>query len=296
LNLYGDKKAVILAALLHRTHHPKEPMRTVFFISDGTGITAETVGHSLLSQFEGISYQQERMPFIDTPEKALACQRRIEDAKVRDGVRPVVVSTLVDPAVAQPIRDADALHLDFIRSFITPLEAELGIRSSRAIGRGHTGANSKDYAARIEAINFTLAHDDGVSNTDLDKADVILVGVSRCGKTPTSLYLALQFGIKAANYPLIPEDFERNRLPEGLERHRSRLFGLTITPERLTQIRQERRPDSKYAELNNCRWEIDQAEKLMRREGIRWLNTTTKSIEEIAATLMQTIKLDRHSY
>lgn len=271
-------------------------MRTVFFISDGTGITAETVGHSLLSQFDGIPYRQERMPFIDTREKAMDCRRRIEAAGLRDGVRPVVVSTLVNPEVAEPIQGVEALHLDFIATFIVPLEAELGIKSSRAIGRGHGSANSKDYASRIDAINFTLAHDDGISNADLDKADVILVGVSRCGKTPTSLYLALQFGIKAANYPLIPEDFERHRLPEGLDRHRQKLFGLTIAPERLTQIRQERRPDSKYAALDNCRWEVDQAEKLMRREGIRWLSTTTKSIEEISATLLQTIELDRHSY
>jgi [pyruvate, water dikinase]-phosphate phosphotransferase / [pyruvate, water dikinase] kinase len=271
-------------------------MRTVFFISDGTGITAETVGHSLLSQFEGISYHQERIPFIDTAQKAQECRRRIDAAGIRDGVRPVVVSTLVDPVVASPVREANALHLDFISTFIVPLEAELGMKPSRAIGRSHSGATTQDYATRIEAINFTLAHDDGVSNADLDKADVILVGVSRCGKTPTSLYLALQFGVKAANYPLIPEDFERNRLPQGLGKHRSKLFGLTITPERLTQIRQERRPDSKYAALDNCRWEIDQAERLMRREGIRWLSSTTKSIEEIAATLMQTIELDRHSY
>lgn len=271
-------------------------MRTVFFISDGTGITAETVGHSLLSQFEGISYQQERVPFVDTLEKAQDCRERIDAARIRDGIRPVVVSTLVNPAVAKPILEADALHLDFIAAFIAPLEAELGVKSSRAIGLSHSPATSQDYAARIDAINFTLAHDDGISNAELDKADVILVGVSRCGKTPTSLYLALQFGIKAANYPLIPEDFERNCLPDGLGRHRAKLFGLTISTERLAQIRQERRPDSKYASTENCRWEIDQAEKLMRRDGIRWLSTTTKSIEEIAATLMQTIKLERHSY
>jgi len=271
-------------------------MRTVFFISDGTGITAETVGHSLLSQFEGIAYQQERIPFIDTLDKARDCVRRIEDAKTRDGVRPVVVTTLVDPNIAELLRDTDALHLDFMSAFIAPLEAELGFKSSRAIGRGHSRANSQDYAARIEAINYTLAHDDGVTNMDLDKADVILVGVSRCGKTPTSLYLALQFGIKAANYPLIPEDFERRALPEGLEKHRAKMFGLTIAPERLTQIRQERRPDSKYASIENCQWEVDQAEKLMRREGVRWLSSTTKSIEEISASLMQTIKLERHSY
>lgn len=271
-------------------------MRTVFFISDGTGITAETVGHSLLSQFEGIDYRQERIPFVDSVDKARECRRRIDAARKRDGVRPVLITTLVDPVISVLIGEADALHLDYIATFTAPLEAELGVKSSRAIGRGHSGANSQDYAARIEAINFTLAHDDGVSNEDLDKADVILIGVSRCGKTPTSLYLALQFGVKAANYPLIPEDFERNQLPAVLGKNRQKLFGLTIGAERLAQIRQERRPDSKYASIENCRWEIDQAEKLMRREGVRWLSSTTKSIEEIAATLMQTIQLDRHSY
>lgn len=270
--------------------------RTVFFISDGTGITAETVGHSLLSQFEGLDYKQERFPFVDNPDKARECRQRIIEAKSRDGVRPVVITTLVDPAIVGVLQEADALYLDFISTFIIPLEAELGVKSSRVVGKGHSRATSQDYARRIDAINYTLAHDDGVTDTDLDLADVILVGVSRCGKTPTSLYLALQFGIKAANYPLIPEDFERNRLPEGLERHRNKLFGLTIAPERLTQIRQERRPDSKYASIENCRWEVDQAEKLMRREGVRWLSSTTKSIEEIAATLMQTINLARHSY
>lgn len=271
-------------------------MRTVFFISDGTGITAETVGHSLMSQFEGITYRQERVPFVDTVEKAHDCVRRIEATKLRDGVRPVVVSTLVEPDVADVVRQADALILDFFAAFISPLETELGIKSSRTVGRGHSRANSKDYAARIDAINFTLAHDDGVSDTDLDKADVILVGVSRCGKTPTSLYLALQFGIKAANYPLIPEDFERNQLPPALGLYRQKLFGLSIAPERLTQIRQERRPDSKYASLDNCRWELDQAQKLMRREGIRWLDSTTKSIEEISATLLQAVKLEQPVY
>ncbi len=271
-------------------------MRTVFFVSDGTGITAETVGHSLLSQFEGIEYRQERVPFVDTAEKARDCLRRIAEARERDGLRPVVVSTLVAPEVVKLIASADALHLDFMSTFISPLEAELGVKSSRAIGKGHSRATSQDYAQRIDAINYTLAHDDGVTDVDLDKADVILIGVSRCGKTPTSLYLAMQFGIKAANYPLIPEDFERNALPEALDRHRHKLFGLTIAPERLTRIRQERRPDSKYASLDNCRWEVAQAEKLMRREGVRWLDSTTKSIEEIAATLLQTISLEKHSY
>ncbi|HLA33697.1 MAG TPA: pyruvate, water dikinase regulatory protein [Rhodocyclaceae bacterium] len=275
---------------------PAAPLRTVFIVSDGTGITAETLGHSLLSQFSGVEFRQVRMPFIDSLEKAHDCVSRIAEAAQRDGAQPIVVSTLVNPAAAAALRAANALILDFFGAFIAPLEQALGIEATRVVGRSHSRADSAVYTARIEAINFTLEHDDGVSNADLDQSDVILVGVSRSGKTPTSLYLALQFGIKAANYPLIPEDFERNRLPEGLSKHRHKLFGLTIGAERLASIRQERRPNSRYASLENCRWEIDQAQKTMRREGIRWLDSTTKSIEEIAATLMQTVKLDRPGY
>ena len=267
--------------------------RTVFIVSDGTGITAETLAHSLLSQFEGISYRQVRMPFTDTTEKVDDCISRIEEAGRREGLRPIVVSTLVNAEIANRLQTVDALILDFFAAFIAPLEEALGSRSSHSIGRSHGGANTSAYAARIDAINFTLAHDDGVSHADLESADVILVGVSRSGKTPTSLYLALQFGIKAANYPLIPEDFERNKMPDALLKHRHKLFGLTINAERLASIRKERRPDSRYAAIENCRWEIEQAQKLMKREGIRWLESTTKSIEEIAATLMQTVQLDK---
>lgn len=269
---------------------------TVFFISDGTGITAETLGHSLLSQFEDINHQQVRMPFIDSVEKTRDCVARIGEAKTRDGRRPIVVSTLVNPEAVSVLHEADALILDFFGAFIAPLEEEFGVKSSHTIGRSHSRVNSSEYVARIDAINFTLAHDDGVSNADLDKADVILVGVSRSGKTPTSLYLAIQYGIKAANYPLIPEDFERNKLPDGLAKHKHKLFGLTIAPERLASIRQERRPDSIYASIKNCRWEIEQAQKMMRREGIQWLDSTTKSIEEIGATLLQTISIERRAY
>ena len=273
-----------------------EYQRTVFFVSDGTGITAEALGHSLLCQFQGMRFRQRRMPFIDCVEKAEDCVAQIGEAAAEDGQRPMVISTLVNPAVADTLRKSNALILDFFETFIAPLEDELGAKSSHTVGGSHGGANSKHYAARIEAINFTLAHDDGVTNVDLDQSDVILVGVSRSGKTPTSLYLALQFGIRVANYPLIPEDFERNKLPDVLVKYRHKLFGLTISAERLTSIRQERRPDSKYASIENCRWEIEQAQKLMRREGVRWLDSTTKSIEEISATLMQTIKLEQRAY
>ncbi len=268
------------------------PVRSIFFVSDGTGITAETLAHSLLSQFEDIHFRQIRMPFVDTTDKVRDCVEQIRQAAERDGQRPIVVSTLVNPTVAASLRQADALILDFFSVFIAPLETELGTRSTHTIGRSHGRANTQTYDNRIEAINFTLAHDDGVTDADLDRSDVILIGVSRSGKTPTSLYLAVQFGIKAANYPLIPEDFERGKLPGTLERYRHKLFGLTIAPDRLAQIRRERRPDSVYASLENCRFEVDAAQKLMRREGIRWLDSTTKSIEEIAATLMQTVKID----
>lgn len=265
--------------------------RTVFYVSDGTGITAESLGHSLLSQFEGINFHQVRLPFVDSVDKVAACALRFAEAEARDGAPPIVVSTLVKPDAIAALRQSNAVILDFFGTFIGPLEEALGVKSTVAIGLSHGSTDSIEYSARIAAINFALAHDDGVSHSDLDKSDVILIGVSRSGKTPTSLYLALQFGIMAANYPLIPEDFERNRLPESLLKHRHKLFGLTIDPERLASIRNERRPDSNYSSLANCRWEIDQAHKMMRREGIRWLDSTTKSIEEISATLLQTLKL-----
>lgn len=261
--------------------------RTIFFVSDGTGITAEALGHSLLSQFEGVKLREVRMPFVDTPEKLDACLARIAEARQIDGVRPIVVTTLVGRAMAQRLQGADALVLNFFDSFIAPLEAELGQQANHMVGRARGGATSKDYLARVAAIDFSVAHDDGVSARGLELADVILVGVSRSGKTPTSLYLALQFGLKTANYPLIPEDFERHALPPALLPYRDKLYGLSIDPERLSRIREERKPGSNYARLSNCRAEVEAAEVMMRSHGIPWLDTSSKSIEEIAATLVQ---------
>lgn len=272
------------------------PTRTAFFVSDGTGITAETLGHSLLTQFEGVKLRQVRMPFVNSQEKARECVERILQAAREDGVRPIIFTTLVEHDLNAILRQADALCLSFFESFIGQLEIELGMKSTHAIGRSHSSTDSNSYKNRIEAINYTLGHDDGITNKGLEEADVILVGVSRCGKTPTSLYLAMQFGLKAANYPLIPEDFERRALPEGLDKFRAKLFGLTIQPERLQVIRTERRPNSRYAALENCRNEVAEAEKLMRKEGIRWLDSSTKSIEEISTTILQEIKLERSGY
>jgi regulator of PEP synthase PpsR (kinase-PPPase family) len=269
--------------------------RTVFFVSDGTGITAETFGHSVLTQFE-LRFKQVRLPFIDTLDKAYDATRKINEAYATDGKLPIVFSTLVKADLSKVIQHAKAMHMDLIQTFVEPLERELGVKSTHTIGRSHNTANTDEYKNRIEAINFSLAHDDGQSHKNLADADVILVGVSRSGKTPTSLYLAMQFGVKAANYPLIPEDFEREKLPSGLLPFKQKIFGLTIAPDRLSEIRNERRPGSKYAALTNCRYEVNEAEKIMRREGIRWMSSTTKSIEEIAATILQDIKPDIRTF
>ena len=239
--------------------------RAVFFVSDGTGITSETMGHSILTQFERIRFRQHRLPFVDSAEKAREAVARINEIGERDGRRPIVFLTLVDAEVSALVRGADAMILDLFESFVVPLELELGVRSTHTIGRSHNIADTEDYKNRIEAINFTLSHDDGQSDRNLQSADVILIGVSRSGKTPTSLYLAMQFGVKAANYPLIPEDFDRGELPSALPPHRAKLFGLSITPERLAEVRHERRPNSRYASIENCREEVRAAEQMMRR-------------------------------
>jgi [pyruvate, water dikinase]-phosphate phosphotransferase / [pyruvate, water dikinase] kinase len=272
------------------------PQRTVFFISDGTGITAETFGNAILAQFE-MKTRHVRLPFIDTEDKAHQAVRQINHAATVDGNRPIVFTTLVNMDILAVIQNGcQGMFLDMFGTFVHPLEKELGIKSNHRIGRFSDVSKSKEYHDRIEAINFSLAHDDGQSNRDLEQSDVILVGVSRSGKTPTSLYLAMQYGLKASNYPLIPEDFERRQLPPALMPHKHKIFGLTIQPERLSEIRNERRPNSKYASLENCRMEVSAAEAMMRRTGIRWLSTTTKSIEEIATTILQEVHPDRLAY
>src|SRR5947209_9538882 len=270
--------------------------RTVFFVSDGTGITAQMLGHSLLTQFEGVDFNQVTLPFVDSAERAEECLARIEAESASGNGQPIVFSTLVNQDLRQVVRRAKALFLDFFETFIDPLEAGLGVKSSHTIGRSHSAMDKKEYQQRIEAINFAMAHDDGASHRELGQADVILIGVSRSGKTPTSLYLALQFGLKAANYPLIPEDFQRMQLPEALRTQKPKLFGLTIAPERLHEIRKERRPDSRYAALDNCRYEVEEAQNLMRREGIHSINSTTKSIEEIATTILRELRIHRQVY
>ena len=272
------------------------PNRTFFFISDGTGITAETFGNAILAQFD-FAPRRVRLPFVDTPDKAHQAVRQVNHTGELEGKRPIVFTTLVDREVLGIIQHGcKAMLLDMFGTFVAPIEQEIGITSHHRVGRFSDVSKSQAYHDRIEAINFSLAHDDGQSNRDLTEAEVILIGVSRSGKTPTSLYLAMQHGLKAANYPLIPEDFERRQLPAALVPHKKKIFGLTIAPERLSEIRSERRPNSRYASLENCRMEVSEAEAMMRRSGIRWLSTTTKSIEEIATTILQEVRPERLSY
>ena len=270
--------------------------RTVFFISDGTGITAETFGNSILSQF-AIKPRHVRRPFIDTADKAHQVLREVNHTADTEGRKPIVFITLVNPEILAIVKsESKGLVLDMFNTFIEPLEAEFGVTSNHRVGRFVDVSKSQEYTDRIEAINFSLTHDDGQSSKNLAQADVILVGVSRSGKTPTSLYLAMQHGIKAANYPLIPEDFDRGQIPSSLAPFKKKCFGLTIDPERLNQIRHERRPGSKYASVENCRYEVKEAEAMMRREGIAWLSSTHKSIEEIATTILRDLRPDRLMY
>jgi len=278
------------------TNVPAKSKRTAFFVSDRTGITCEMLGHSLLTQFEGVHFTQITKPFVDSPEKALALVAEINAAADADGARALVFCTLVNADIEAVLDDAKARVIDCFQTFIGPLEDELGVPSSRLVGRSHSAEDLDEYHMRIEAVNYALSHDDGISTRELGEADIVLVGVSRSGKTPTCLYMALQYGVRAANYPLVAEDFSRNALPAQLHHLRRKLYGLTIQPERLHAVRNERRPGSRYSTLTNCQFEVKAAEALMRQEGVPYLDTSSKSIEEIATTILHETHVLRHVY
>jgi len=270
-------------------------LRPVFYVSDGTGITAETIGHSLLTQFADSRFRAERIAFVDSPARAREVAVQIRAAGDRAGVRPIVVSSCVDAEANAELAQSGALLLDVFAPFIQPLEAELGQARQRHVGKAHGMVDFERYHQRINAINFALSHDDGMS-INYDQADLILVAVSRAGKTPTCLYLAMHHGVRAANYPLTDEDLEHDQIPPRLRAHRGKLFGLTIDPVRLQQIRQERRPGSRYAAAETCKHEVSAAERLFRAERIPMLSTTHTSIEEIASKVMATLHIQRDMY
>ncbi|UOP05160.1 posphoenolpyruvate synthetase regulatory kinase/phosphorylase PpsR [Conchiformibius kuhniae] len=265
--------------------------RRAFFVSDRTGITSETLGESLIEQFDGLKLKRSTYPYVDSTDKAHGLVQIINRSAEEDELRPIVFASIANQEVAEIIQTANALHIGFFDVFLNRLEKELGMEARHSVrSRVH---NLERYDARMEAVNFSLNHDDGMSEKNLEDADVILMGVSRSGKTPTCLYLALQYGIRAANYPLTPDDLDTTDLPRMVKNHKHKLFGLTIQPERLHDIRQERRPDSRYANLNTCRNEVADAQAMFRRHNIPFTNTTHKSVEELAVAIMQECKLKR---
>ena len=267
--------------------------RTVFFLSDQTGVTAETLGHSLITQFSRQNFRQITLPFIDTEDKAKEAVRTINSAGEGGALRPIVFSTLVQENFRSILKEAKGLHLDIFDVFLDPLAKELEEQPSYEPGRAHGVSDLDAYMRRIEATNFALANDDGGISRDYDVADVILVGVSRTGKTPTCLYLALQYGVYAANYPLTDEDFESGKLPDFLVQQQSKLYGLSIAPDRLRQIRKERRPLGNYSSAQQVRFELRETEKLFRRYGIPHVDTTEFSIEEISSRILDSTGVER---
>lgn len=265
------------------------PARPVYFVSDHTGITAEIIGKSLLSQFPDEAFASVSLPFVDSLEKVNLAAQQIRDAWRVTGIKPMVFATLTDPPARAALDACGALVMDIYGHFMGMMVGEIGYPPEPMRGRFHGMADPDSYRSRIDAVNYSLAADDGLGLGKYDRADVILIGVSRSGKTPTSLYMAMQYGLCVANYPLTPENFEQAGLPASLQAHRAKLRGLTLAPERLAQIRSERRPDSPYSALSTCRWELGEATRLMQAEGIPVVDSSQRSVEEIAALIKQSL-------
>ncbi|MDH5819308.1 MULTISPECIES: posphoenolpyruvate synthetase regulatory kinase/phosphorylase PpsR [Acinetobacter] len=271
----------------------KQIQRSVFFISDGTAITAETLGHSLLAQFPNVKFDIHIIPYISSEEAATSVVAEINARALQDGEKPLVFDTLVDPYVREIINTANAINLDVFEGLISKLSDELQVLPTTLVGQTHAVTDTASYKARIDAVHFALDNDDGARTRHYDKADLILIGVSRSGKTPTSIYLSLQFGIRVANYPLTEEDLDDNRLPAVLRPHKNKLFGLMIDADRLVAIRTERKANSRYASFSQCQMELRAIEGIYISEGIKYLNVSEMSIEEISTRVLQMTGLKR---
>jgi len=269
-------------------------MRTAFYISDGTAITSEVFGHALLSLFP-IEFEHQTISFVETIEKANEAKEKINKVCARSNEPALVFHTFVNNDIRKIIDSCDGVIYNFLEHFVAPLEEELKMKAKPKAHRTHSiHENSYDY--RIEAVNYALANDDGSVVTNYEGADVILVGVSRSGKTPSSLYLALQYGVKAANYPFTDDDMDELKLPDFLKAHKKKLFGLTIDAQRLMDIREGRMSNSKYASARQCRMEVREVEKLYKKERIPFINTTKFSVEEITAKILSETGLQRYKY
>lgn len=270
-----------------------QSLRSVFFISDGTAITSETLGRSILSQFPNVPFETRVIPYVDTLDRADEAVNQINLAHQRDGVKPLVFDTIVDPVIRERINGADAFNLDIYEGLISKIADEIKVQPAPHTGHAHGDVDSENYKSRIDAVHFALDNDDGARTTHYDAADIILIGVSRSGKTPTSLYLALQFGIRAANYPLTEDDLYENSLPKALKPYRDKLFGLVIDADRLVKIRNERRAGSRYASYQQCQQELRAIQGIYISQGIPNIDVSTMSIEEIATRILQMTGLKR---
>jgi len=267
--------------------------RSAFFVSDSTGITAEVMGQSLLTHFPDVDFERHSLPYIDTEDKAQAAVERINATALSDGEQPLVFGTLMSKALGKIIATSNAHFIDVISPFLNPLEKLLGQPSSYSVGRPRVATADENYSRRMQAVHYALDNDDGGRIRKYDQADIILVGVSRSGKTPSSLYLAMQFGIFPANYPITEDDLETMRLPKALQDHKSKLFGLTINSDRLTAIRSERLSNSRYASASQCEREVREVEMLFQRNNIPYIDTTDVSVEEIATRVLSEAGLER---
>ncbi|MFA0811493.1 posphoenolpyruvate synthetase regulatory kinase/phosphorylase PpsR [Microbulbifer epialgicus] len=267
--------------------------RTAFFISDGTGLTVEAIGHSLLAQFQDQHVEQVTLPYIDSTEKVQQALQRIEKAARESGLQPIIITSIVSDKIRDQLHQSPALMLDIFENYLTPLANLFGRDPAQTVNVSHGIADNRRYSERIDAVHFAIDNDDGRRISEFEQADVILLGVSRSGKTPTCLYLALQFGLRAANYPITEEDMDSTTLPKILRPYRQKLFGLTIKPERLMQIRQERRANSRYASKEQCEFEVRQVEQMLRRAQVPFLNATQLSVEELATRLMSQAGIER---
>lgn len=267
--------------------------RTLFIFSDRTGITLEQLVRTLFSQYDNLSLDRVVRPFLDSADKVDAAIAEVNKAAALETHRPLVFSSIVDGDLRSRLRDADAFVFDVFDTYLGPLSSALGLPHSEHVGISHGIGDVGQYDLRVDAVNFALNYDDGSRFKGLEAADLILVGVSRSGKTPTCLYLAMQYAVRAANFPLTEDDFLNGTMPKPLRAHMKQLFGLTIAPERLHQIREERRPGSNYASLAQCRREVSAAEGLFRSHAIPFLDSTTVSIEELSIEIMQRVGVDR---
>ena len=261
----------------------------VFFLSDSTGISAETMGNALLIQFPEMHFERRLIPFIVTAAEA----RRVVavlDAAADGPVTPIAFTTAATDEIRHILHTTRCPMIDFFELHMSRVEEVFGVTAKRHVAKLHGVGDIQRYNSRMAAIEYSIEHDDGQSIRALDRADVVLVAPSRCGKTPTTMYLALQHGLFVANYPLVEEDLDAAELPRPVRALRERCIGILADAKRLSEVRQARRPNSRYASIEQCRYELRQAEAMYHTNRIPVINSTTRSVEEMSTLIIQILE------